>query len=46
MDSYYEMTENMQRLYLDVIASLGQMPVGKRIYLFGDEDDPDIEWVH
>ena len=45
MERMNNLTKNMQRLYFDVISSLGQMTVEKRIYLFGDEENPDMEWV-
>ena len=42
---YYEMTEKMQMLYGDIIASLGTLPPEKKIYIFGDDDNVDMEWV-
>ena len=40
-----EMTEKMQMLYMDIIASLGTLPPEKKIYIFGDDDNVDMEWV-
>ncbi len=40
-----EMTETMQTLYMDVIASLGKLPPEKKIYIFGDDNNEDIDWV-
>ena len=40
-----EMTEKMQVLYMDIIASLGSLPQEKKIYIFGDDDNEDMEWV-
>ena len=44
MERMNNLTKNMQRLYFDVISSLVQMTVEKRIYLVGDEENPDMEW--
>ena len=40
-----EMTEKMQMLYMGMIASLGTLPPEKKIYIFGDDDNVDMEWV-
>ena len=40
-----EMTSKMQMLYADIIASLGQLPLEKRIYVFGDDENVDMDWV-
>ena len=40
-----EMTEKMQMLYTDIIASLGTLPPEKKIYIFGDDDNVDMVWV-
>lgn len=40
-----EMTEKMKMLYMDIIASLGTLPPEKKIYIFGDDDNVDMEWV-
>lgn len=40
-----EMTKKMQMLYMDIIASLGTLPPEKKIYIFGDDDNVDMEWV-
>lgn len=39
-----EMTEKMQMLYMDIIASLGTLPPEKKVYIFGDDDNVDMEW--
>ncbi len=39
------MTDKMKILYTDIIASLRQLPEKKKIYIFGDDDNVDIEWV-
>ena len=39
------MTSKMQMLYADIIASLGQLPLEKRIYVFGDDENVDMDWV-
>ena len=43
--AYPEMTEKMQMLYLEIIASLGRLPPDKKVYIFGDDDNVDMEWV-
>ncbi len=40
-----EMTEKMQMLYTDIVGSIGQLPPGKKVYIFGDDNNADIEWV-
>lgn len=40
-----EMTDKMKMLYMDIIASLGTLPLEKKIYIFGDDDNVDMEWV-
>lgn len=40
-----EMTDKMKMLFMDIIASLGQLPDEIRYYLFDDGDGPDMEWV-
>ena len=40
-----DMTAKMQMLYMDIIASLGTLPPEKKIYIFGDDDNVDMEWV-
>ena len=42
---FSEMTTKMQMLYKDIIVSLGTLPPGKKIYIFGDDDNDDMEWV-
>ena len=39
------MTPNMQKLYLDMVGSLGQLPEEMKVFLFGDEDHLDMDWV-
>lgn len=43
--AYPDFTPKMLDLYLDVVASLGQLPDDKRIYLFGVPYEEDMEWV-
>ena len=45
MNSYYYMTENMKRLYNDIIASLGQLPSEKKVFVFGIDENEDMDWV-
>ena len=40
-----ELTEKMQYLYLDIIASLRQIPYEQREYIFGVGDDEDFDWI-
>ncbi len=40
-----EMTEKMQMLYTDIIASLGTLPPEKKIYIFGADDNVNTERV-
>lgn len=42
---FREMTDNMNYLYCDVLASLGQMPIEKRAYIFGIDEEEDMDWV-
>ncbi len=42
---FYDYTENMTHLMSDIIASLGQLPIEQREYLFGDEDDEDMDFM-
>lgn len=39
------MTENMKRLYNDIIASLGQLPSEKKVFVFGIDENEDMDWV-
>ena len=39
------LTPNMKRLYYDIVASLGQLPVGKKEFLFGRSDEEDMDLV-
>ena len=38
-------TDKMDYLFKDVVASLGQLPLEQRSFLFDGEDDVDMEWV-
>ncbi len=38
-------TDKMEYLYTDIIASLRQLPLEQREYIFGYEDEEDMEWV-
>ena len=40
-----EMTEKMQSLYMDIIASLGQLPLERKVYLFGADEGFDMDWI-
>ena len=39
------LTDKMEYLLKDIIASLGQLPVEQRVFLFGPSDAEDMEWV-
>lgn len=39
------LTDKMDYLLRDIVASLGQLPVEQRAYLFGLADEEDMEWV-
>jgi len=43
--AYSDMTENMQRLFQDIIASLGQIPEDQKIFIFGEPGEEDMECV-
>ena len=45
MGVFPEMTDNMERLYMDVISSLGQLPVEIKLVLFGDDLNEDMWFV-
>ena len=38
-------TDKMEFLFMDIIASLGQLPLEQKGFLFGYEGEEDIEWV-
>ena len=38
-------TEKMKQIFMDIIASLGRLPLEQRGFLFGYEDEIDMEWV-
>lgn len=38
-------TEKMKQIFMDIIASLGRLPLEQRGFLFGYEDKIDMEWV-
>ena len=40
-----EFTDKMEYLFMDIVASLGQLPFEQRGYLFGFDDEEDMEWV-
>jgi hypothetical protein len=40
-----KLTEKMQYLYLDIIASLRLIPYEQRAYIFGVDDDEDFDWI-
>ena len=42
---FREMTEKMQQLYLDIIASLGKLPTEIKEYIFGSDEDEDMDWI-
>lgn len=42
---FQEFTDKMEYLFTDIIASLGQLPLDQRGYIFGYEDEEDIEWI-
>lgn len=39
------LTDKMEYLLKDIIASLGQLPVEQRVFLFGPPGEEDMEWV-
>jgi len=41
-----ELTDKMQMLYMDIFASLGQLPMEQRGYIFGFDGEEDYDWVH
>lgn len=45
-EMYPEFTPKMLYLFMDVVASLGQLPDERRIYLFGIGDEEDMDWVY
>lgn len=46
MSSSFElMTEKMQMLFMDIVASLGKLPPEQKGYIFGYEGEEDLEWV-
>lgn len=45
MQLFPELTEKMDMLLRDIIAALGQLPLEQRGYIFGFEDEEDMEWV-
>ena len=47
MESFsLNMTHQMEMLYGDIIASIGQLPEELRGYIFGYGDDLDMDWVY
>lgn len=40
------MTEKMQDLYMDIVASLGQLPIERKGYIFGFEGEIDFDWIN
>lgn len=43
--NFPEFTDKMEYLFADIIGSLGQLPIEQRGYLFGYEDEEDMEWI-
>ena len=41
-----ELTDKMQMLYMDIIASLGQLPLEQRGFIFGFDGEEDYDWIH
>lgn len=39
------LTDKMELLYKDIIASLGQLPLEVRDYIFGFDGEEDMDWV-
>ena len=39
------MTDKMDLLFRDIMASLGQLPLEQRGYIFGYDDEVDMDWV-
>lgn len=39
------MTDNMRRLYMDIMASVKNIPYEAYVYMFGEEGNEDIEWI-
>ncbi len=45
MELFSVMTEKMNMLFMDIIASLGQLPLEQREFIFGYEGEEDMTWV-
>ena len=44
--SFFMMTDKMQMLFMDIVASLGQLPEEQKGYIFGYEEEEDYNWIH
>ena len=44
-NSFLDMTPKMQELYMDIMASLGQLPEEIKSYIFGIDEEEDMDWV-
>lgn len=44
-EHFPEFTEKMEFLFMDILASLGQLPAEIRGYLFGFDGEEDMDWV-
>ena len=45
-NSFSVMTDKMQMLYMDIVASLGQLPEEQKGFIFGYEGEEDYDWIH
>ncbi len=40
-----EMTDKMQDLYMDIVEALRQMPPERKVFIFGIDEDEDLDWI-
>lgn len=45
-DGIFMMTPKMQMLYMDIVASLGQLPIDQKTFIFGYEGEEDLDLVN
>ncbi len=45
-NSYKSLTENMQKFLMDIVVSLGQLPIEQKGYIFGYEGEEDFDLIH
>ncbi|MBQ1331919.1 MAG: hypothetical protein IIY36_03215, partial [Lachnospiraceae bacterium] len=39
------MTKKMEMLFMDIVTSLGQLPLEQRGYIFGFDEEEDMDWL-